>query len=322
MHKEDFKIIKKCFKKSSKVFIMGHKDVDLDAFGAAIGMCCYAFSKNRTSYIILDDKKLETSVKKVIEQYSKSLNIIKSKGIDELLDDKSLLVIVDVNKKFLLQNSEVLEKFKNIIVIDHHGVGIDTINIPQAHLFIDTSASSTCEIITGLFEYENYVLEPTVATTILAGIVLDTNNFIIKTDKETYHAAYYLAKCGADSRGVQYLLKQDIKEYVEMQKVITEVKVIKKIAISKGLQTKVYRREDLAKIADTILLFNNIEASFVIGKIDNGVGISSRSMGNINVGQIMEEFGGGGDNHEAAAKITDRSLNEVFSEVTKKAKKL
>ena len=239
-----------------------------------------------------------------------------------LLDDKSLLVIVDVNKKSLLQNSEVLEKFKNIIVIDHHGVGIDTINIPQAHLFIDTSASSTCEIITGLFEYENYVLEPTVATTILAGIVLDTNNFIIKTDKETYHAAYYLAKCGADSRGVQYLLKQDIKEYVEMQKVITEVKVIKKIAISKGLQTKVYRREDLAKIADTILLFNNIEASFVIGKIDNGVGISSRSMGNINVGQIMEEFGGGGDNHEAAAKITDRSLNEVFSEVTKKAKKL
>ena len=105
MHKEDFKIIKKCFKKSSKVFIMGHKDVDLDAFGAAIGMCCYAFSKNRTSYIILDDKKLETSVKKVIEQYSKSLNIIKSKGIDELLDDKSLLVIVDVNKKSLLQNS-------------------------------------------------------------------------------------------------------------------------------------------------------------------------------------------------------------------------
>lgn len=322
MHKEDFKIIKKCFKKSSKVFIMGHKDVDLDAFGAAIGMFCYAFSKKRTSYIILDDKKLETSVKKVIEQYSKSLNIIKSKGINELLDDKSLLVIVDVNKKSLLQNSEVLEKFKNIIVIDHHGVGIDTINIPQAHLFIDTSASSTCEIITGLFEYENYVLEPTVATTILAGIVLDTNNFIIKTDKETYHAAYYLAKCGADSRGVQYLLKQDIKEYVEMQKVITEVKVIKKIAISKGLQTKVYRREDLAKIADTILLFNNIEASFVIGKIDNGVGISSRSMGNINVGQIMEEFGGGGDNHEAAAKITDRSLNEVFSEVTKKAKKL
>ena len=301
---------------------MGHKDVDLDAFGAAIGKCCYAFSKNKTSYIILDDKKLETSVKKVIEQYSKSLNVIKSKGIDELLDDKSLLVIVDVNKKSLLQNNEVLEKFKNIIVTDHHGVSIDTINIPQAHLFIDTSASSTCEIITGLFEYENYVLEPTVATTILAGIVLDTNNFIIKTDKETYHAAYYLAKCGADSRGVQYLLKQDIKEYVEMQKVITEVKVIKKIAISRGLQTKVYRREDLAKIADTILLFNNIEASFVIGKIDNGVGISSRSMGNINVGQIMEEFGGGGDNHEAAAKITDKSLNEVFSEVTKKAKKL
>ena len=322
MHKKDFKIIKKIFKKSSKVFVMGHKDIDLDAFGAAIGICCYAFSKNKPSYIILDDTKLETSVKKVIEQYGKDLNIFKSKNIDKLLDDKSLLVIVDVNKKSLLQNSDILEKFKNIIVLDHHGIGLDTINLSSAHLFIDASASSTCEIITGLFEFENYILDPMIATTILAGIVLDTNNFIIKTDKETYHAACYLANCGADSRNVQYLLKQDIKEYIEMQKVITEVKVIKKIAVTKGLQTKVYRREDLAKIADTILLFNNIEASFVIGKIDNGIGISSRSMGNINVGQIMEEFGGGGDNHEAAAKIIDRSLNEVFSEITKKAKKL
>lgn len=322
MHKSEFKRINKCFKRSSKVFVMGHKDTDLDAFGATIGICCYATSKNKYSYVILDDKKLESSVKKVIEQYNDDICIIKSNEVKKYIDQKSLLVIVDVNKKSLLQNSGILTEFNNILIIDHHGTGLDTIDLSQAQFLIDTTASSTCEIIASLFEYENYILDPNVATTMLAGIVLDTNNFIIKTDMETYRSAYYLSRCGADSRRVQYLLKQNIKEYIEMQKVITEVRVINKIAISRGLQTKTYRREDLAKIADTILLFNNIEASFVIGKVDGGIGISSRSMGDINVGEVMEKYGGGGDNHEAATKICDKTLNEIFNLIIKEAKKL
>lgn len=322
MHKKEFKKINKCFKRSSKVFIMGHKDTDLDAFGAAIGMCCYATSKNKYSYVILDDRKLESSVKKVVEQYNKDICIIKSNEVKKCIDKNSLLVIVDVNKKSLLQNNDILTEFNNILVIDHHGTGIDTIDLPQVQFFVDITASSTCEIIASLFEYENYILDSNVATTMLAGIVLDTNNFIIKTDMDTYRSAYYLSRCGADSRRVQYLLKQNIKEYIEMQKVITEVKVINKIAISRGLQTKIYRREDLAKIADTILLFNNIEASFVIGKVNGGIGISSRSMGDVNVGEVMERYGGGGDNHEAATKIVDKTLNEVFNLIIKEAKKL
>lgn len=322
MQKKEFALIKKYLKKSSNVFIMGHKDIDLDAFGAAIGMYCYASYHKKEAYVILDDKKVETGVKKALEAYEEKINIIKSKEIDNLIDNRSLLFIVDVNKEQLLQNPNCLSKFNNIIVIDHHDTAKDSINYENALLFIDNSSSSTCEIITKMLKNDNYLINSEIATTILAGIVLDTNNFVIKTDADTYYAAYYLGKCGADSRKVQYLLKQDIKEYIEMQKVITEVKVIKKIAISKGLQTRKYRREDLAKIADTILLFNNIEASFVVGKIDKGIGISARSMGNINVGKIMEEFGGGGDNHEAAARILDRSLNEMVSEITKIAKKL
>ena len=107
-----------------------------------------------------------------------------------------------------------------------------------------------------------------------------------------------------------------------MQKGITEVKITKKIAISKGLQTKVYRREDLAKIADTILLFDNIEASFVIGKTVNGIGVSARSMGEIDVGKIMETIGGGGNTTEAATVITDKSLSEVLDLVNKTIKKI
>ncbi|MGN1000428.1 MAG: DHH family phosphoesterase [Bacilli bacterium] len=322
MQKKEFAVIKKHLKKSSNVFIMGHKDIDLDAFGSAIGMYCYASYHKKEAYVILDDKKLEAGVKKALETYEEKINIIKSREIDNLINDKSILFIVDVNKEHLLQNPRCLSKFNNIIVIDHHDTGKDSINYENALLFIDNESSSTCEIITKMLKNDNYLINSEIATTILAGIVLDTNNFVIKTDADTYYAAYYLGKCGADSRKVQYLLKQDIKEYIEMQKVITEVKIIKKIAISKGLQTRKYRREDLAKIADTILLFNNIEASFVIGKIDKGIGISARSMGKINVGKIMEEFGGGGDNHEAAARILDKSLNEMVSEITKIAKKL
>lgn len=322
MHKKEFSLIKKCLKKASNIFIIGHKDIDLDAFGAAIGIYCYASLNKKDAYIILDDKKLEDSVKKVIDSYSSKINIVKSGDINITIDSDSLLVIVDTNKKYLLQNPDIIEKFNNIIIIDHHGIGSDTVDLENALLFIDYNASSTCEIITNMLENDNLIVDKDVATTILAGIVLDTNNFVIKTNSSTYHAAYYLSNCGADSKAVQYLLKQNIKEYIEMQKVITEVKIVKKIAISKGLQTRIYRREDLAKIADTILLFNNIEASFVVGKIDGGIGISARSMGNINIGKIMEQFGGGGDNHEAAAKIKDKSLNEVITEITKIAKKI
>lgn len=321
MQKKQFKAIKKKMKKSSNIYIMGHKGIDLDAFGAALGIYCYASHLKKTASIVIDDKKIESSVSKAIMSFKEKVNIIKSSEINEKYDDDSLLVIVDTNKQYLLQNSKVLDKFNNIIVIDHHSISDTSISNAKALTFIDTNYSSTCEMITKMLINDNYYIDSEVATMILAGIVLDTNNFIIKTDKDTYYAAYYLSECGADSKKVQYLLKQDIKEYINMQKVITEVEVIKNIAVSRGLQTQTYRREDLAKIADTILLFSNIEVSFVVGKIEGGIGISARSMGNIDVGKILENFGGGGDNYEAAAKITDKSLNEVFDLVVKHSKK-
>jgi len=322
MLKEDFSLIKRCIKKASNVFVMGHRDIDLDAFGAALGICCYASFYQKDSYIIVDDKKLETSVSKAIDDYKEKINIIGSNKVKDNYSDNSLLIIVDTNKELLLQTPKLLSLFNNVIVIDHHDVNFESINDDKTVLIIDNEASSTCEMITNMLLNDNYIVSADVATIILSGIVLDTNNFILKTDTQTYYAAYYLAKCGADTSKVQYLMKQDIKQYIEMQKVITEVKVNKNIAISKGLQNKIYRREYLAKIADTILLFNNIEASFVVGKITDGIGISARSMGNIDVGEIMERFGGGGDNHEGAAKVNDKSLNDVVEEITKIAKEL
>lgn len=322
MQKDDIILIKKYLKKASNVFIMGHKNIDLDAFGASIGLCCYASVSKKESYLIIDDKKTEKTVQKTIDYYKDELNIVNGKEAKDIINSKSLLIIVDTSKKSLFQNSDIIECFEKVIVIDHHNFGNDSIYGDNIVMINDTSVSSTCEMLVKMLDYDNYLLPSDVATTLLSGIVLDTNNFVIRTGVDTFYAAYYLTKCGASAKEVQYLLKEDIKEYIEMQKVITEVKVIKKIAISKGLQTKIYRREDLAKIADTILLFKNIEASFVIGKTEFGIGISARSMGEINIGEVLEDFGGGGDNHEAATIITDKSLNEVVEMVLKRARKI
>lgn len=323
MTKINYRNIEKNIKSASNIFIMGHKDIDLDSFGSSLGLYCYASYNNKKCYIIIDDIKLELSSKKVIDMYQEKININKSSEILSLINKKSLLIIVDTNRKFLLQNPNLMEKFSNIIVVDHHDISDNSINISKNNKFIDTNISSTCELVTNMLKNDKFIVDSGIATVLLAGIVLDTNNFILKTNAATYYSAYYLSKYGADPKKVQYLLKQDIKEYIERQKVITEVKVIKNVAISKGLINKIYRREDLAKIADTILLFNNIEASFVIGKIDkNSVGISARSMGNIDVGEIMENFGGGGDNHEAASKIENQTLDVLTDEIIKLSKKI
>ena len=167
-------------------------------------------------------------------------------------------------------------------------------------------------MLTDLLDKEKININETVATILLSGIVLDTNNFVIKTTKNTYRTSYLLAEKGAKPESVQFLLKQDIKNYVERQKVITNVKQVKNVAISNGKSTIRYRREDLAKIADTLLQFDKIEASFVIGKLENkNVGISARSLGNINVGKVLENFNGGGDENEAGACVENSSIKEV-----------
>ena len=216
----------------------------------------------------------------------------------------------------LINNSKFIDKFTNVINIDHHDSSENSINASLS--IIDYDASSTCEMIASFIRENEGRIAPRVATVLLAGIVLDTNGFSISTTADTFYYSSYLMMNGADNTEVQYLLKQDLKAYLARQKVLTSAKIIKNIAISKGLQTMTYRREDLARIADTLLLFNNIEASFVIGKISkNEVGISARSFGDFNVKNVMESFGGGGDEEGAAARVTDMTTNEIYNELIK-----
>lgn len=306
--------LNKAIRGSKNVFLMAHKDLDLDALGSCIGLSTILGQKKKNCYIIIDDKNHELGVEKVLRELEGCIKIIKSEEVDRYSYpklSKNLLIILDTNKTDLVQSKDLLKKIEKKVIIDHHDTSKTTIK--GALTIIDNEVSSTCEMIAELVEHYDVELEPYYATVLLSGIVLDTNNFTLKTTAETYYAAYYLSSLGASAKKVQYLLKQDIMEYTERQKLLADIQTINnRIAFTKATPYTIYRREDLAKVADTLLFFNNIEASFVIGKIGKDtVGISARSLGNYNISKILEKLGGGGDTYNGAARFEKTTISKV-----------
>lgn len=311
MLSKDEKNIKKLIKKSDNVFITGHRNLDLDAIGSCVGFSAICNHFNKKNYIIVDDKVHEIGVAKILDEIKDTNKIISSEDINKYFKDNSLLIITDVSKAHLLQNDKILHYFKEIIVVDHHQITDQTIE--STIRIIDTNRSSAGEIVTSLIKAYNIPLTTQESTIILSGIILDTNNFTVKTNSDTYLSAYYLTKMGANPKKVQYYLKEDLKDYIIRHKVIMNVTVINdKYAVCIADTKDEYKREDLAKIADTLLNFNNILASFVVGKRqDGGIGISSRSEGIVNVGELLEKLGGGGDVYNAACQIKDMNIDDV-----------
>ncbi len=315
--------LKKYIKKSKNVFLMGHKNLDLDALGSCIGMYSILKQQKKECYIVIDDKEQEMSVSKVLKEVEGCYNFIKSADIPIYLhkkNKKNLLIILDTNKRKLVQNEEALDYFDKKLIIDHHDLGNDTIE--NALIIEEENISSACELVVNIANIYNIDLSPYICTLLLSGIVLDTNNFTLKTTADTFYTAYFLAASGASPKKVQYLLKQDINTYIEQQKLLSNIEVIDKIAIARGTPYIIYRKEDLARMADTLLLFNGIEAGFVIGKMSKDiVGLSARSIGNYNISHILEKLGGGGDAYNGACTFNKKNISEVHELLKKTIKK-
>ncbi|MCT6806827.1 MAG: DHHA1 domain-containing protein, partial [Bombilactobacillus sp.] len=240
----------------------------------------------------------------------------------EALTDKSMLVMVDHSKYSITYSKELYEQLRNrIIVIDHHRRGEEFPENPML-TYVEPYASSACELVTEMVEYQQpssgkRVLTDLDATAMLAGITVDSKEFSLRTGTRTFDAASYLRSIGASTMGVSELLKEDIASFLQRTRLVSSLKMIKpKMAVLCGPDDKEIDPIITAQAADTALDLENVEASFAITRRNKDtIGISARSMGDINVQLIMEKLGGGGHLSNAATQIKGISVKEALAKL-------
>ena len=315
--KELRKVLTKELILSKEIFLVGHNNIDLDAFASMAGFSLLAKKYKNKVYLIIDDKKIENATKLAMSKMISKVNIISLKQVKSLMSNKSCLVIFDTNKLNRICVKDMINEFKSVIVIDHHTKTPDTIK--EENLYIDEKATSTSEIVSELLERFRVKVPKTFATVLLGGIVLDTNNFMYKMTRKSFYYCYYLSTKGADVNEAQLYFKQDLEDYVARSKMVSNTKIMGETAIATGQRGKIYTTQELAKTADILLEFKGIKTSFAIGHIKKDkIGISTRSIKNINAGKIMETFGGGGSKTEAAAIVENRTIKGIEEEIIEK----
>lgn len=303
---------------SDKVFIMGHKNPDMDAIGAAIGVRKMARKNKVEGYVVLNFDELNGSVSRLMNEIKKSSDFyeyfITPEEALSKMTDKSLVVIVDTHKPSLVIDERLLKQSEIVVVIDHHRRGEEFVQNPTL-VYMEPYASSTAELVTELLEYqpEEEKLSKLEATALLSGIIVDTKSFTLRTGARTFEAASYLRTYGADTILVQQLLKEDLDTYIERSKIIQTVEfVYPGIAVAYGEENKQYDSILIAQTADILLTMKDVSASFVIAHRSDGlIGISARSLGDINVQLVMENLGGGGHLTNAACQIHAETIEEA-----------
>jgi c-di-AMP phosphodiesterase-like protein len=309
---------------SDKVMIMGHKNPDMDSIGASIGIYKVAQMNQKDAYIVINTQELDNGVKRLMEEIRHQEHLFsRFIGPEEALEistEKTLLVVVDTHKPSMVMEERLLKKIDNVVVIDHHRRGEDFIANPLL-VYMEPYASSTSELVTEFLEYQpkRGKIEVIEATALLAGIIVDTKSFTLRTGSRTFDAASYLRAHGADTILVQKFLKEDVDTYLKRAKLIETVSFYRDgIAIAKGKENELNDQVIIAQTADTLLTMEGVLASFVISKRSEGViGISARSLGNINVQVIMESLKGGGHLTNAATQLTGLTIEETEAKLKK-----
>lgn len=304
---------------SSRIFIMGHKMADLDALGAAAGLCCLCRKKGKKVNIVID---LEANAAAPLLELLKPLpeyNGCFISGQEALLaaDSKSLLIVVDTNRPDQVECKPLLESIRRVVVIDHHRRAADYIEQPVLNLH-EPFASSASELVTELLQYSLDASEipVTEAAALLSGIVLDTKNFGVRTSSRTFEAAAFLRRIGVDTVAVKKLFQNDLPSTVARYKIIQNARLYRqKIAIAALDYTAT--RTIAAQAADELLNISGIETSFVLYPQDTQTIISARSIGEANVQVILEPLGGGGNAATAGAQVKNKSVAATLDELIK-----
>lgn len=312
-----FENLNKLINKYDNFIIMGHKNPDLDVLGSSLALYFTIKESNKNAYIFLDRDNIDIYSDSMIKSLHKiDFDYVNSKNYKNYLNN-CLLIIVDVHQKERLEYEEITSHNIDIVVIDHHIMYQNYIK-NNILLYNDTTLSSVSELMTYYLHYNNINISSVASTILLAGIEIDTNGYNLKTTAKTYIAASYLMDMGADSILKQELLKESKDDYIRRADYIKNSFMING-RIAMCILNNVCVKEELAEIADELLKFVNVEASFVIGELQNGnIGISSRSLGNYNVEKIMKMFNGGGSLTNAAAEVNGKNIREVKNEIIKK----
>ena len=301
--------------KSGDVYIMGHKNADLDAVGAALGVCCLCRKQGKKAYMVLDQE--HNAARGLIDEIRTvpEYDGVIVSGQDALLrcDRNSILIVVDTNRPDQVECGPLLEAISKVSVIDHHRRAADYIS-PVVVNFHEPYASSASELVTELLQYavEKSDVLPIESKGLLAGIFLDTKSFNVRSGERTFEAAAFLRRLGADTIEVKKLLQSDFANTVARYKIIqSAVPYRDEIAIV-ALDHNV-SRPMAAQAADELLNIIGFQSSFVLYPDEEGrVVISARSIGEANVQVILEALGGGGNAATAGAQIKDSTVAEVL----------
>lgn len=308
---------------ASQIIIMGHQYPDMDCVGGCLGIRRIAKMHGKTSWIVTNPDQYSHDIKKLMavikEDEELSSSIVTPEMAEALLTPETLVIIVDVSKPSLTASPVIVEKANQLVIIDHHRRGQEFPANPDL-VYIEPYASSAGELITELLEYqsnEEEQIKTIEATTLLAGIIVDTRNFTLRTGSRTFDTASYLKSVGADTILIQRLLKENVDTYLMRSHLLNSLEILpNNIGIVHGEETFVYPTVVAAQTADMMLSMENIDASFVVTRRNDGrVGISARSLGNKNVQRVMEKMGGGGHLSNAATQLTDMSIEEAIEQL-------
>ena len=302
---------------SGHVFVMGHKNADLDSLGAAMGVCCLCRKRGKKFSIVIDPEK--NSVPKLIEEIQSvpQYRDIFISGQDALLmaDNRSILIVVDTNRPDQVECQPLLEAITKVCGIDHHRRAADYISPVVVNLH-EPYASSTAELVTELLQYavETKDVMPIEAKSLLAGICLDTKFFNVRTGERTFEAAASLRRLGADTTEVKLLLQNDFQDTMEKYQIIKSSRLFRQEIAIAALNTPT-TRVLAAQAADELLNIAGITASFVLYPDEDQVIISARSIGSANVQMILEPLGGGGNTATAGAQMKDTTVKDALDQL-------
>ncbi|CAM3056171.1 DHH family phosphoesterase [Sporolactobacillus spathodeae] len=309
---------------SDQVLIMGHRSPDLDSVGACIGVMKIAHANGRSAKIIRDPGERLSGVVRLMEEVQKDRHLwshfISKEEAREQVTKRTLIVVVDTHRPSMVVAPELLQEVHRVVIIDHHRRAEEFIKAPVL-VYMEPYASSTSELVTELLEYQTNErpLDVIEATAILGGIAVDTKNFTLRTGFRTFDAASYLRAHGADTILVQKFLCDDLDQFNQRADLIRRTEVYRSaIALTAGEENRTYDQVLIAQTADTLLTLEGIRSSFVVALRDDGkVGISARSLGEINVQIIMESLGGGGHLNNAATQLSGLTVPEATDKVKK-----